>query len=1146
MPDGFDSGDSFNEAPEAPQETSPFVTDEDQAGATALPSSYRGGLDSYVSKLERQRDQKLAESFQSPVFNVNGQLSRTPPPQENAEWIPLGGPERYRAGYMESKVPIQTQIANQIDAKIPRLPDGTKLSDEHIFQNKDSILSGIMQNEKGNSSVKSFLENPYWDQFKGLDPEALNSFKASVYKNVYRPAALQKQATQGLLNEYTDIYKTDNGKMMYDVLPQEAKSEITNVLTGKSKNFKFTQGVLKGMQEKQDAINDNEDLFNQLKTSQDPDDQKVFKSLLTTHSGASFNTILNRYSTKLQKDKDYQDKNSKDIQAALGEFQSPRTDAIKDQLDTLNKQNFFKKDPSLLNKYIDQSKKSMDDIEIKDADGNVLGKIPGIKNVVDERGARQEIEKLNARDISNNDILVDDNLHLYHGDQLDTFYQKHIKQDFPDSGINGKGQYVAIPKGKLQNSMGENMVLGAPDMNDTSTLSFAYKDELYVRRDELNKLGVTKDDLKSDAPIMFGKDKDQYLAREATPYKPISITADQFLTDKDSQGNTIYDGDRYATWKPVIDSVRQERNIAQARLKDFIGQIDNTNPTTIPKEFGKAFAAGALNTGAHIAANVNTIYLGLKGLAQHALGDTEGAIKTYNDALGDGTELTKSNADQFISEALSKSKDPNWINNLAKDPNATTGQKLAAWAGGLAENLTEFAVISKGTGSIGALGNIGTKLLGGQKAIKALEAAGEASPGLISAMSKMNTIAKSAIDFSLMGIMKGEVNPSQIEENLATGTLFGAGGAFGKGFTAEGLSVKSLPDLARAASVAASQAGIMGMDYFKKKFEGMSKEDIFKTWQDPEFLANAALTTILPSIGAAHAETFKDSATHGVPMSNTDTEILSKNKLHSDFIDLASKEKLTPEETTKYDELKKQVVQPLDNVTKEELIRNIDPIVDKIKNGEATVEEAVKAKVMTDNLLSEESNVKNDPEVKAKDLRQQEFFNDPAKISDEEHVQWMKDNGYLPEDQKTLSTALTKIKETLGSAESFVKNIDPLRQETSFEIRTAEISDSISKGQPPKIVYDSSIQKGLPEIFVKNTISDHFISDVSQRFSKGESIDSISKDINSKGLEEAGISPESIINRAIEDVSNKEGMEEKDQESKLLDEGKSQDCGWAL
>lgn len=850
-----------------------------------LPQRLQGGID----RLRSRYDRKIND-LQNNMY-TKGALYRTPDGL-SYEQPTLGG-----AGYRQDiqgnimpntdygYVPVQQEQINLIKNKTAAmtLPDGSALSDQHIYAQAPRIYQDLLRFNGGKPlDGNSFVNSQYWDQFKGMDNDMLSAVQSTVL-NAIRPIDKQYRVTSNLRQQIDNTIKDpDNpyGNFFFNQLTPETKTEIGNVLSGRSRNVRFAEGVIRGIQEKKEALSDPdmEDAFSKLAQSPDPHDKAIFNSLKLTHSGSAFNNQLSRWMDNQAKEVQKTTKIADDTFAQFQDIPGVKAQAIGEGFRQYIIDGGFKGNEHLANFYAKKILDSMDTVKLPDrvmSDGSVVPgpEVPGIKMQSDEGKLVKKLKQMSEEQPLDK-LYINPMHHVFTEDQANTHALQEINTLYPDSKIKGMGEYVKLPVDKFQDQTGGQVFLDYPVASviggetKKSLATFTHGDFQWVKRDALQKYmqgsGVSEDDLKNEGPIVIPDNRKDWMKTGADAYQPKMIRADQFMNGPEGQ--------RFETDKGYYAALQQFNGIKAKEQTQAAWLSKPPNDPSALGEYSKAMAQTlgvALGRVGFLEKNIPTL---VGSAFKWATGDTDGASKMWDEAVHGENGIKNTYFDPQLEDDLKQANILGYVDmkKFAENPNADKYQKVAAWGGHLSGELTKMAIEMMVGNELGAgataskLGSTATKLFGYQKQLETLmETAGSASEiaQTYRKMAIVNNMAHGAVTMPMLGLMQGNTNPTDLAEMAGQGLVMGQLSRF-QGFrmpffgkatgnliteTEPGLyktvatTTTDAPwygDWRRHSLAALATAGQGGYDALRQYWDGKTPDEISQQLKSPEFWGN--------------------------------------------------------------------------------------------------------------------------------------------------------------------------------------------------------------------------------------------------------------------------------------------------------------------
>ncbi len=940
--------------------------DQDEDSIFRPLPSLMGGLDRLRARKEREINKLYTQAQRAPVYqNEDGTLTKTPPQQYlSGTFTPIGGAAPYRIENPEH-VPVQLKMAEQLKNRttFPSLADGTPLTNAYVYENAPRIWDEMLRASNGNMDQRNFLTSPIWNQFKGLDNESLAVLKTEVGKAImpfYKPYVQKQKAMKELKDQITD---PENGPMfMHFFMPHEKEiiaragtdqaKTLINTIRSKAETLTNDPDAMQAFTELEKSskiIPPSDGTMMQSQLDELVKEKNYYRSLMATRSSSGFATILNHYTQYKQGVKQKRDKLT---QLVSDQFEDASgAERFQEVFTKVVESGYYDGREWELGKDLKRLRKSDGMVKIGD-----FPPIPGAKMLFDEKEALNKIQELKNNGYSDSNIFVTPDRKVLAGPAFEDFKREDIRLRFPDSGIKQQGKYVALRADIFRDENEQTVFLTIPGAKDQSPITYVSGDKQYVLRDALTKVGITEEDLKSGDDLVLGRNKQDFLAQKATPYETKFINASQFGSEE------IPNGQRFTYDKEFYKAYQDRQNLVDSLTeKALLMSGDPTSPT-YTSEISKAAVRGlgkTLTTGAMISAEGMDI-LGetLKTAFYRIAGKDKEAEAAWGRAGAAWISI------KGINSAVEEAADGGFIglDQVVRDPNATTGQHVAGTVGEIGGTIGGIALEMYATGGLGApqlaskLTQLGSKLMGAEKQIRALSAlSGNAAKiaQIQTNISRANIIVNESLNFMAQNLMTGKVTPTEIAEGGLYGLALGGGRAIGRGFnikgsspglkeveTLQGLQYRQIPgmkaeprmiDKWRFTAATAGAAGVIGLDTIIKQHRGMTPEQIVEWWKDPNNMAGMALQLMVPYFGGSskvHPESINRvqqgpphaTALPGAPLMGTalndywklatTSELGARGKFVSDQIEKFTKSNLeVPESLIKeYEVIKKSLL----------------------------------------------------------------------------------------------------------------------------------------------------------------------------------------------------------------------------------------------
>lgn len=876
--------------PERPSQSKPgWLDDVGGEFEAPLPTRVTGPLDSLVKKRSTEVQKYNDAAIKSPLFQVDGQISKRPPQfdkDSGSGFIPMGGKGFYiNQPPEEEYIPIQKKLADQADKRIPRLPDGTPISDAHVIAEAGNIYQGLLQGSGGKLDPKSFIENNYWDQFKGMDPDALTAFKQSALTAI-RPYVKHQQAVGQMQGLFGEISQDPMGQMFLEALPEAQKMGIAAVMSGQSLDYRGPKSIATAIAGKLDALEDpdNMKLFEQMQQSKDNEDQNKFKYLLKTNSTSAFLNGLTAFDKKHKVVELKRDADVKEVYSKLNDVPGKDAELVRDTLSGLVKSGEYDKNAEVLNNDIRMINGGWGEVTLSNG-----SKVPGLGAAHYEMKKTTELKKLNEQVGDLSKIFIGRDGTVYHGDNaVNNFKLKDLHQQFGDTKVKTltPGEFVELDIEKFTDTNGGTVFLSLPGKLDESPVSYQVGTKQYVRRDVIKQFGITQDELSSGEPIPISDKLSERLSGKPSQYRAPLMTAEEYFDPR------VKDGDRLKAKKEWFESFMQTKIQDQEKIKNNIliskPVEDPSWKWNFAKEAGKGFASSMVREAATIGMDVKILgdyqpatVVGnlLKFGFAKALGNEEAA----KDALKVYTETGK--PEHFhLGEQVEDAMQNGWLglDVLNADPNAGTSGKLGGLLGHIAGDITTMVGEMAVTGPLGAdaaaakMAGYFDKVRGYSKQIEVLKKATGNSSEIIKLLDKQAKAAEFAkifMGFQGIGLLQGKTAPVDLLDSTINSSLGAFPAVMGRGLRmpflgkVEESAVKEVspgvydvavsqsknlpfyPDIQRSLASLTSVAGMGGYDAIRKNFDGMSWEEIQDQYKDPEFLGSMVANGFMNLLG---------------------------------------------------------------------------------------------------------------------------------------------------------------------------------------------------------------------------------------------------------------------------------------------------------
>lgn len=819
MPDDFEDQDQAESAPFTETETADQVvapqTEEaplfSQADNAASSFSFPSSVDQLIAKRQKANNvllkqaAKLREHGQkNPVYNYNGEMVPFMPPQDAAMWYkPLGGEWEQRNKNV-SFVPEQFRMADELEKQaatrqkqIPMLSDGTVLSSKSIWNKSrqmfDNITQGIAETEQLNP--QTFLASPVWDSIRqaGADEDTITALQ----KDLWRSAS-----SQGLIKSFNNSNKwnTSIRALVKDPSTRSFLSdpEILNRL--QDPTFKGTSrgyNLLSVIKAKSQAMQDPDiaNMFLDLQKSDDPNDKKFLSGLRQTESLPVFNSMISRYFKNVDKIKHTQEQLHNDLEGYMADLKGKQADALKTALGSLIDSRKINNTGELKRK-ID----ALTSVSQEDTVDFFGQKISGMQEVVREK---KLVDKIQDNELEPSKLFITpfgkiipirDAANLEDEDILHRFGDTKLKAKLP-------GRYVKIDANKFKDMQGNVVYFQGEGVDPKTNAPIAMPSAIvsgnyqYVLRSQLKNAGITEEQLESEDPIEIGPGKLHFFGKQALPYKPMGMSAEDFMK--------LPEGQRFveAKWSlknadsrfENLRNMSERWTVLQAKpdVPSYIGgAIDGIKQQIARSMLSVPTAiAGTLNSLANLTSVV---------IHDRITGDKEKAEAYWNAAMGD---QENDMADKYLG-AFSKSgerareaqeylsRDYSWLVGKPISPESTTSYRITRIGGEMVGDLIGMVLslrlsgLSKASDMISKYATGVTKL---QKTIEAMRAAGVVSEGTalmakLKQLSNLQTVIKMPLEFMGYTALQGETRPLEYAKQAGMGFLGGYVANTGRGF----------------------------------------------------------------------------------------------------------------------------------------------------------------------------------------------------------------------------------------------------------------------------------------------------------------------------------------------------------------------------
>lgn len=930
---------------------------DDTGSEDFIPTTLVGGLDQLRARTQRKSDALLKKAqelrYQQPTYiDRDGNYTHEAPYHPQGVEYRLGG--EVAPMYAPGPKSIQDQHAKdlenqamQMQQNFPRLPDGTPLRNSFFQENSDRIFNDIMVGAKGHLSRDSFFNNPYWDQFKGMDNDTQISIKQAV--------------SQALKHRFNDQIKLQN--FQGDV--GEAIQDPTTAMFASPfmREFQARPGSadainkLNTAKAKADAINADPELkadFDKLvQNSQiqlDPEapvspeqraqiehDKAVFRKAMASSTITGFNSTMMSWRDSQDRLTENRKKMYEDADGKMSVMKGSLSEEVRSSIGEMVNGGYWDGEDANLNRFIERLKKTDGPVDLP-RPINGITQVPGLKLQSMEVDTVNKLKTWSDLGMDMSKALVSATGNVVPSTQFIPETEKDIIRTFGDTRIKTStpGDYVKLDLQKLEDSNGEVVYLSEPGEHEISPITYKFNGAQYVKRDVLldvlQKSGIDPKELKTGDPLTIDSKKfGEILAKDAQEYKAHLLTGQEFLDAPE--------GERFATNKNVLEKIRA----IEANQKD-VGKSDALfyTPPSEPRffnEVAKGLTHSLISAGAEISlfvpAVVNSLYNTGKAsgylseaYAKDVLGDnpedilknkavssllntnlagaylidayvkslkgvdslesTLKAKEAYDSSKGAHGELALPGLGSKIEEYGDNQGFWN-LNKFVGDPNATDAQKLGYFGGhfmgDMASMYAEMAMMDAPAAGLklqsvaGKFGALANKMAGYTDQLAALQKFAGNAPeiaALSEKMSKAAHIAHSALSFTGLSILKGNITPTDLMEVAGTGATIGTATSIGRGLRfpflgklddkliqeadsmggvqyqtmkGSGGGMPILPDWKRVGAAGLADIGIVALDTLRKLYSGMTGDDIIEWWKKPENYANMATFLAMPFLG---------------------------------------------------------------------------------------------------------------------------------------------------------------------------------------------------------------------------------------------------------------------------------------------------------